>query len=361
MNKIEELIKAHITRYPKMEIADAVKLLYQNEFGGGHIIKDERQSLERLESELVSLAPDLTVPLFEDIGNGYVRLNLAAAKDQISAETLNRIFVKSSNAARGNMRSFYIKLSALHRPCQNGELPFEPGELYKYILEYEKKGCPPVGHSAAYKSAYVPAYRVVLREYAVYFKLFSVIDSVLSKKPRANVAIDGMSAVGKSTLGELLAGVYDANIIRTDDFFLPPELRTVERLGEPGGNIHYERFLSEVVEKLKKEKEFSYRAFDCSKSDYGETVTVRDRPLNIIEGVYCLRPEFRHVYDIKVFLSIDAKEQKNRIINRNGDRVYERFEREWIPLENRYFEVFDIPGICDLMFSYDTQNDDSNF
>ena len=118
MNKIEELIKAHITRYPKMEIADAVKLLYQNEFGGGHIIKDERQSLERLESELVSLAPDLTVPLFEDIGNGYVRLNLAAAKDQISAETLNRIFVKSSNAARGNMRSFYIKLSALHSPVK---------------------------------------------------------------------------------------------------------------------------------------------------------------------------------------------------------------------------------------------------
>ena len=31
-----------------------------------------------------------------------------------------------------------------------------------------------------------------------------------------------------------------------DDFFLPMELRTAERLEEPGGNVHYERFSAEV-------------------------------------------------------------------------------------------------------------------
>ena len=40
MFELETVLKAHAARYPKMEPTDAVKLLYQNEFGGGHLIRD---------------------------------------------------------------------------------------------------------------------------------------------------------------------------------------------------------------------------------------------------------------------------------------------------------------------------------
>ena len=60
------------------------------------------------------------------------------------------------------------------------------------------------------------------------------------------IAIDGRAASGKSTLAQQLGELLDADVIHMDDFFLPPSLRTKERLSEPGGNVHYERFAEEV-------------------------------------------------------------------------------------------------------------------
>ena len=61
-----------------MEPRDAVKLIYQNEFGGGHLIRDESACLDflRREYESVSQLPDL--PLLDEIGSEIVRVNLAA-------------------------------------------------------------------------------------------------------------------------------------------------------------------------------------------------------------------------------------------------------------------------------------------
>lgn len=42
-----------------------------------------------------------------------------------------------------------------------------------------------------------------------------------------------------------------------------------------------------------------------------------------------------------VFVCSSPEIQRERIIKRNGDMA-ERFFNEWIPLENRYFEAFDI-------------------
>ena len=42
------VLKEHLDRYPKMQPQDVVKLLYQGEFGPGHMIKDPAASLKRL-------------------------------------------------------------------------------------------------------------------------------------------------------------------------------------------------------------------------------------------------------------------------------------------------------------------------
>ena len=75
-----------------------------------------------------------------------------------------------------------------------------------------------------------------------------------NKKDIIIVAIDGMTGSGKSTLAKELAEIYNSPIFQADDYFLPPELRTEERLNEPGGNIHYEKMKKEIIDILVKAK-----------------------------------------------------------------------------------------------------------
>ena len=35
MEELDQILREHAMRYPKMQSTDAVKLIYQNEFGGG--------------------------------------------------------------------------------------------------------------------------------------------------------------------------------------------------------------------------------------------------------------------------------------------------------------------------------------
>ena len=49
------------------------------------------------------------------------------------------------------------------------------------------------------------------------------------------IALDGRAASGKSTAAAILSEALGAGVVAMDDFFLPPELRTPERLSQPGG------------------------------------------------------------------------------------------------------------------------------
>jgi uridine kinase len=181
--------------------------------------------------------------------------------------------------------------------------------------------------------------------------LFRSIDDVLKQKQRVIVAIDGRCAAGKTTLANLLAAKYAAAVIHMDDFFLPAELRKPERFLEPGGNIHYERFLSEVAPRLKNGGPFKYRAFDCGRMDYSDWVFVPDARLIIIEGAYSLRTDFMVLYDIKVFMDIEPDEQRRRIIARNGEAGYTGFAERWIPLEENYIKESGIINSCDIILT----------
>ena len=41
-DQLQEVLLWHQQRYPRMQIQDLVKLVYQNEFAGGHMIADPR-------------------------------------------------------------------------------------------------------------------------------------------------------------------------------------------------------------------------------------------------------------------------------------------------------------------------------
>lgn len=177
----------------------------------------------------------------------------------------------------------------------------------------------------------------------------AVIDAALkdvAMTKQVNVAIDGMCGSGKSTLGKALAEKYGCNLFHTDDFFLRPEQRTPERYAQPGGNVDYERFREEVLEHLADQEGLAYRRFDCHTMALEEPRTASWNRLNIIEGAYSCHPYFGDVYQLRFFMEISSGEQKKRIEARNGAEMYRRFEREWIPMENRYFEACEIRKKC---------------
>ncbi len=156
---------------------------------------------------------------------------------------------------------------------------------------------------------------------------------------RAVLVIDGDCAAGKTTLAAQLAAQMSCNVFHMDDFFLPPALRTEARLQEAGGNIDYDRFLSQVLVPLTENRPFQFDAYSCH-THTSHAVSVSPGPVSIIEGSYALHPRFLKIYEelraVKVFMRITPEEQIQRIRNRNGEAMLHRFLEEWIPMEKRY-------------------------
>ena len=162
MKELETILKDHARRYGQMEPTDAVKLIYQNEFGGGHLIRDEAQCLSRLMAEYRD-TPQVPGHLAESIGNGLVRVHLSHLDAQgYPPEDLGAAFIRSAARIQGNLDSFRKKLNLLRAMARENMLPFSASALEAYLAEYEKAGFPMVSHSGTYREAYHPAYRVVM-------------------------------------------------------------------------------------------------------------------------------------------------------------------------------------------------------
>ena len=156
------------------------------------------------------------------------------------------------------------------------------------------------------------------------------------------IAIDGRAASGKTTLAERIHNELGAGVVHMDDFFLPPELRTPERLDEPGGNVHYERFEREVLPLLKSGGAFSYRVFDCRIMGFAGECAVPASRWRIVEGAYACHPRFGGYADLRVFADVDPETQTGRILARGGPEAASRFAEKWIPLEEAYLRAHGI-------------------
>ena len=343
---MKEILLKQFGQYPEMQIVDAVKLLYQSEFGGGHLINDAEKSLLRIKQEWTQMNHISEGSLIEEIGDGICRIDLSILKEGLDPQTLNQMFIRSAEKISGTVIGFERKLACLREMCIYGELLFDVDELDQYISEYKNAEYPPVSHSENYRTHYHPNYRVILSEYARYISVFCKIDRIRAGNNRKQtiVGIDGMCGSGKSTLGHILKEIYDCNLFYMDDYFLRPEQRTESRLAEPGGNVDYERFREEIFNHLSDPDGITYQVYHCGIQKLDKVVSVPYKTLNIIEGTYSHHPYFGDPYDLKLVCKISSEEQERRILKRNGPELFERFKNVWIPMENVYFKTFDIEG-----------------
>lgn len=181
-------------------------------------------------------------------------------------------------------------------------------------------------------------------------EILSEISRIYREKHRVTVAIDGRCASGKTTLANDIKSRLDCNVFRMDDFFLRSEQRTPERYAQAGGNVDRERLLCEVLLPAVRGETISYRAFDCHTMTMSAPITVMPKSLVIVEGTYSCHPELWSRYDLHIFLTTSPEEQLSRIKLRDKASA-EIFKKLWIPLEERYFNEFEIEKRCELKFT----------
>ncbi len=180
-------------------------------------------------------------------------------------------------------------------------------------------------------------------------KIIKKLKELSASKKLIFVAVDGPCASGKTTLAQRLAVQTGAQVIHADDFFLPFEMKTPERLGQAGGNIHYERFSEEVTNGIGSGKPFEYGVYSCAEGRITEKKTVVPEGIIIVEGSYSMHPEMRIDWDLRIFVEAEYDVRLGRILRRNGAEKLKLFKEKWIPMENAYFEFFDIKNKCDII------------
>ena len=260
---IRDFLRAHCARYPELALQDVFKALYQSAFGCEHLIADPSAAADYIRAE-AARSGDRISELVELLGGDYCRVHLGILQDGLSAETFARLFALSARHEECGREKLEAMLTALQTMADAGELPFSAQETAEAVERWRKDGFPPLHHSEIFRQNYAPAYRVLRRDFARALPLFARIDRLTAERSRVLVAIEGGSASGKTTLGELLQNVYGCPVFHMDDFFLRPEQRTEARYAQPGGNVDRERFLEEVLIPLREGRSVDYRRFDCA-------------------------------------------------------------------------------------------------
>lgn len=164
-----------------------------------------------------------------------------------------------------------------------------------------------------------------------------IIQQSLERDNPTIIAIDGPATSGKTTLANKLKEKYHLVLVSMDHFFLPMHMKTSKRLAEIGGNIDYKRVEEEVCIPFKNREFYQYRAFNCQTNSYEEKERQEGNVL-LLEGVYAIHPKLQKYIDYALVLEISSSEQMTRLKKRNTPQIIEKYIREWIPLENKYFE-----------------------
>jgi uridine kinase len=140
-------------------------------------------------------------------------------------------------------------------------------------------------------------------------------DAIAAAAP-ARVAIDGRTAAGKSILAdELAARLHDVERIGVDAFHRPASERHARGRESPEG---YYR------------DTFDHDAFRGA-------VLAAAAAVVLVDGIFLLRPELDDLWDLRVWIEIDAAESMRRGLARDGTarRLY---ERRYLPGEALYLE-----------------------
>lgn len=163
--KNKKYYQAYFQLYPKGEIQDFIKLLYQATLGSAHLISNIEENYKRLEDEYNYIEHDDNHLLYEEISDKLLRVHLEAIrKDEL--KKYHQLFLQSIDIT-SSKEEFINILNEVEIGIQEGWIPFEINKWQKEKQEYIDKGCPVISHSEIFRELYHPHYRLMKRELAI--------------------------------------------------------------------------------------------------------------------------------------------------------------------------------------------------
>jgi uridine kinase len=161
----------------------------------------------------------------------------------------------------------------------------------------------------------------------------------------AMVAIDGWGCGGKTALAGALLDRLEPEVqyLGTDEFFAGFDVV------EPGPVSHLRwSELTDAIHSLKLTGTASVRSFDWDRLAVGPPVPLAGRAW-IVEGLYGLRPEFRDLYDLRIWVQGRLDNRLDRVTARDGAHNIPFWEREWMPRERAYMAAERPWSIADII------------
>lgn len=158
-------LDAYWVEYPKAEAADLYKFAHQGIMGSEHAVPDTASVAAWMRREVESLAshpepPPHRAPLVESLppDGRYVRVHLRPylARKGDPARLVHE-FVATANGPRGDTAQFACAERALRQLASHREV----SGVLALIAQRRRTGFDATHHSAAFETAYAPAYRVV--------------------------------------------------------------------------------------------------------------------------------------------------------------------------------------------------------
>ncbi|NCB45001.1 MAG: hypothetical protein EOM59_20605, partial [Clostridia bacterium] len=178
----------HMESHPEATVQDKIKFLYQQEMGNGHAMGSEQDILHRLMKEKdSSLTPHQVdsragenriqaFPLWEDLGNGWIRINLQPLWDgDFSMETMAKIVGWPITNSEGDLNRLVKRLKEWVKVRDTESSLYLNDEDCRKVETYLQEGCPIPSHSHKYRQVYQPHYRVIRKEFAHYFSVIQRI------------------------------------------------------------------------------------------------------------------------------------------------------------------------------------------
>ena len=164
-----KLLQLHLSWYPRMELGDVYKLLYQGAMGPEHMVATQQEFARRLEAEFAILTPSLEQRLLEPVraDQALFRLNLRPFKSRPEhSETLISLLLQTSKLVSGSKAELVETWTVFTQLCKHGEMDAFQAEAVQQFSQWLKhEDYPTVHHSEAYRSNYIPAYRLIAAQF----------------------------------------------------------------------------------------------------------------------------------------------------------------------------------------------------